>query len=319
MNSHRRQDPSRALLPRGWALAGLALLAALGWPGGLAAQDLEPRRWTHLPVGMNVASLTYAYTDGDLSLDPVLRIEDATVETHTFVAGFVRAFECFGRTGRLDLIAPYQTSEWEGQLDGMPASTRRQGPADPWVRFSVDLLGAPALKGKAYQEYRAARPVHTVAGAAIGLSLPLGEYQEDKLLNLGQNRFTIRPQVGAVHQRGLWAYELTTSASFYTDNDEFLGDMERAQDPAYTLQAHTIRSFPNAWWVSMSGGYSWGGASEIDGVSKDDERGDLLYALSFGLPVTRTQGLKLVYFRSDTQEDVGGDTDSVFVSWSMRF
>lgn len=300
-------------------LARVFLLAALGSQGVVSAQDLEPRRWTHLPVGTSVGSFTYAYTYGDLTLDPVLMIEDARVETHSWVAAFVRAFDCFGRTGRLDLILPYQISEWEGLLAGTPASTEREGLADPWLRLSVDLIGAPALKGKEFQEYRAAHPVHTLVGAAVGVTLPLGEYDEDKLLNLGQNRFTIRPQVGALHMHGPWSYELTTSVSFFTDNDEFFGDTERAQDPLYTTQAHVILSLPSGWWGSVSGGYSWGAESEIDGQPKDDERGDLLYAASFGLPITKTQGLKFVYFRSDTQEAVGGDTSSVFVSWSVRF
>ena len=41
------------------------------------AQELEPRRWTHLPTDSNFAGVGYAFTDGDLSFDPVLKIEDA--------------------------------------------------------------------------------------------------------------------------------------------------------------------------------------------------------------------------------------------------
>jgi len=43
-------------------------------------QDLEPRRWTVMPLGVNVVGAGYAKTRGDIFVDPVLRIEDAEVE-----------------------------------------------------------------------------------------------------------------------------------------------------------------------------------------------------------------------------------------------
>jgi hypothetical protein len=297
----------------------LALLACSAWPGAAFAQDLEPRRWSHLPVGMNVAGLAYAYTDGDLGFDPVLQIEDAKVETHTGMATYARSFDCFGKTGRLDVIVPYQKSRWAGLLAGESASRRRDGFADPWLRLSVNLVGAPALKGKEYLDYRGAHPVNTVVGAAVAVMLPLGDYQKDKLLNLGQNRFIIRPQAGLVHTRGPWSYELTGSVFFFTDNDEFFDGNKREQDPLYALQSHVIYSFPNRWWTSLSAGYGWGGESEINLDRKDDRKGNLVSAIAFGLPIGKNQALKFGYLSTDTQEDVGSDADTFFAAWNVRF
>lgn len=296
-----------------------SLIACLAAPGVVLAQDLEPRRWTHLPIGTNVTGLTYAYTEGKLTLDPVLQIEDATVDSHTLVAAYSHSFDCFSKTGRLDVLVPYQDSTWTGLLAGAPATRQRTGLSDPWLRLSVDLVGAPALKGEEFQRYRAAHPVDTIVGAALAVGLPLGDYQAERLLNLGQNRFTFRPQVGVVHTRGSWSYELTTSVFLFTANDEFFGGTERTQDPLYEAQSHVIHTFPNRWWASAGAGYSRGGASEIDGDSKDDTRSSLLSGLSVGLPVGKTQSLKLVYLRSDTLVDVGSDTDGFFLAWSIRF
>jgi len=300
-------------------LALLALLAALGWQGTASAQDLEPRRWTHLPVGMNVAGLTYVYTDGDLAFDPVLQITNAKVQMNTGVSSYTRALNVFGKSGRLDVIVPYQSAHWEGKLSGDPESVRRRGFSDPWVRFSVDLRGAPALQGKEYQQYRAAHQTNTIVGAALGIMLPLGEYQEDKLLNLGQNRFIFRPQAGVVHSRGPWAYELTGSVFLFTKNDDFFGGNERKQDPLFAFQTHVIRTFKNQWWASASAGYSWGGESEINGESKDDDRSLLLSSVALGFPIGKTQSLKLFYLRGDKQSDTGSDTGNLGVSWSIRF
>ena len=49
-------------------LALLLLCCALQ----VQAQDLEPRRWSHLPVGLNVLGLAGGWTGGDIFLDPVL-------------------------------------------------------------------------------------------------------------------------------------------------------------------------------------------------------------------------------------------------------
>ena len=106
---------------------------------------------------------------------------------------------------------------------------------------------------------------------------------------------------------------------FFTENDEFFGGTTREQDPLYALQSHVIHTFPNRWWASLSAGYNWGGESEIDGDSKDDEQGNLLSAIATGLPIGKRQALKLVYLVNDTQKDVGSDTQSVFLSWNIRF
>ena len=274
----------------------------------VAAQDIEPRRWTHLPVGMNILGLGAAYTDGDIAFDPVLDVENATVEVKTIVASYLRAFDFFGKSARFDVRLPYQDARWEGQLSGEPASVERHGPDDPRLRLSVNFLGAPALRGKAYQSYRATHSVNTVAGAALSVTLPLGEYKKDKLLNLGQNRFVFRPQLGVVHTHGHWSYELTGSVFLYTDNNDFFGDNKREQDPLYALQAHIVYTAPRHWWVSVGAAHDWGGETTINGEKKDDDRRDLLYGISGGLPLGSRTSVKLAYVASRSSEDVGKDT-----------
>ncbi|MGW8311457.1 MAG: transporter, partial [Thiogranum sp.] len=260
---------------------------------------------------MNILGLGAAYTDGNIAFDPVLDVENATVEVKTVVASYLRAFDLLGKSARFDVRLPYQDARWEGQLSGKPAAVERHGPDDPRLRLSVNFIGAPALKGKAYQAYRAAHSVNTVVGAALSVTLPLGEYKKDKLLNLGENRFVFRPQLGFVHTRGHWSYELTGSVFLYTDNDEFFGDNKREQNPLYALQTHIVYTAPQHWWVSVGAAHDWGGESKINGENKDDERRDLLYGLSGGLPIGSRASIKLAYVASRSSEDVGKDTDSV--------
>ncbi len=152
------------------------------------AQALEPRRWTHLPVGANFAGFAYTYADVDIAFDPALQIEDATADIDTYLFSYVRVLDVFGRSGRIDFLVPYSTGRWEGLLEGQPASTEREGFRDPVIRFAVNLLGSPAERGAKFRP----RNDNTIVGLGFEISPPLGEYQNDKLINLGSNRWSFR-------------------------------------------------------------------------------------------------------------------------------
>jgi hypothetical protein len=282
------------------------------------AQDIEPRRWTPLPVGTNVAGVGFVHTDGKIFFDPVLNVEDATYNTKSTIFSFLHAFDLLGKSARFDVRIPHKTTRWKGLLDGVPTSTGRTGVGDPRLRLSVNFLGAPALGPKELQSYRAARPINTVAGAAVAMTLPLGDYQTDKLLNLGQNRFSIRPQLGVVHTRGPWSYELSGSVFFYTDNNEFVGT-KREQDPLLTIQSHLIYASTRSWWTAISAAYDEGGESRVDGVRQNDRRRDLFYGFSAGFALNRSSSLKLAYVGSRTREDLGSDTDNLALALTVRF
>ena len=274
-------------------------------------QDLEPRRWTPLPPGLNVVGAGYVRTEGDVFFNPVLLIEDADVGGHTAAISYVRSFAIAGKLARLDLVVPWQNLKWSGLLDGAPAQAKRVGLADPKIRLSMILAGGPPDPSASS---------NTVVGAAVAVSVPLGEYFEDKLLNLGQNRVIVRPQIGVLHTRGKWSYELTGSTFLYGDNDDFYNGSTLEQDPLYALQAHVIRTFNKpGYWAALSAGYGWNGQSTVDGARADDSRRLFLSALAVGLPIGKSQGVKFAYIRSRTNTNKGSDTDSLAIAWSHRF
>jgi len=293
------------------------VLCAFLMPLGQAlAQDLEPRRWTPLPSGLNVIGVGYVRTQGDVFFDPVLQIEDAEVDGHTVVLSYVHSFLVGKKLARFDMLLPWQNMRWTGLLDGAPATASRVGLADPWVRLSVILAGAPASGGS--QDHSAKS--NTVIGAAIAAQIPLGEYLDDRLLNLGQNRVVIRPQIGVLHTRGKWSYELTGSVFFYGNNDDFFGGSKLEKDPLYAVQAHIIRVFDKpGYWLALSAGYGRGGQATVDGIAKDNSKRLFLSALAFGVPVRKNQGVKFAYIRQRTNTSNDADTDSLAIAWSVLF
>jgi len=282
------------------------------------AQELEPRRWNHLPTNSNIHGAGYAYTDGDLSFDPVLLIDDATVELHTVAMKYIRTFDVLGKSARIDVGGAYQDGTWKGTLDGLPARVERNGWADPVARLAVNLYGAPPLEGKEYADYRAGLETETVVGAAVAVHFPLGQYMDEKLINLGSNRFTIRPQLGVVHNRGKWGFELTASTWIFTDNDDFFGGSKLEQKPLYTLQGHIVYHFMPALWLAGGVAYGIGQEATVDGNDKDDRRENLVVSCSAGYSVTRNFGLKVGYLGTRSFADTGIEFDS-FIAGATFF
>jgi hypothetical protein len=301
----------------GEVLVWLTMWASFAADAG--AQDLEPRRWSHLPTGMNVIGASTIWTDGEIFSDPVARLQDATFERYTLSSSYVRTFEWLGKSSRIDFALPYVAARWEGLLDGDYVSTRRHGFSDPFVRFSMSLYGAPPLKGMKYVQYRASHPVTTTVGAAIAVTLPFGEYYADRLINLGNNRYVVRPQLGVLHQRGPWQFEVTTTVSFYEDNADYFGGARLEQDAMWFLQGHVIRALPRNMWVSVSGGFSYAGESRIDGVALDNDDHTRYLSLSFGMPITNQQSVKITWINADTNVIIGSASDTLVLGWSLNW
>jgi hypothetical protein len=280
------------------------------------AEELEPRRWAHLPIDKKFTGMGYSYTKADISLDPVLKIEEGQVDLHTWVAKYIRTFSIFDKTARIDFLQGYQEGRWKGLLDGVPTTVRRSGWTDTLVRFAINLYGAPPLQGQEYAKHRATTEVETIVGAGLSVQLPTGDYMDDKLINLGTNRFTLRPQIGAVHTRGKWSLEATAIVALFTDNNEFFNGRKLEQDPLYAMNGHLIYTFRPGVWASASAGYDYGGRSTVDGTKKDDRKQDLGWALSCGMPFSRHFGAKIAYVGTRTQEATGVDSDSFIVGLS---
>lgn len=280
------------------------------------AEELEPRRWTHLPINTNFIGGGFAHTDADISFDPVLKIEDGQADLHTWLAKYIRTFTLFDKTARVDLLQGYKEGRWTGLLDGVPTTVRRSGWTDTRLGFSVNLYGAPPLQGKEYAAYRAKLNTETIIGAGMSLQLPTGDYMDDKLINLGTNRYTFRPRLGLLHTRGKWTVEVTGVVEFYTDNTDFFNGKELENDPLYVIHSHLIYTLRPGVWAGLSAGYDYGGRSTVDGVEKNDRKQNVGWAVSLGFPVARNLGFKLAYIGTRTQESTGIDSDTYAVGFS---
>lgn len=294
------------------------LMISLGYSERAGAQDLEPRRWSHLPTGQNIIGVGYVYTEANVFFSPVLKITDGVSQINSLAVSAIHTFDFAGKSARFSLLLPYTSGRWEGNIDDEIQVVKRHGIGDPRLRLSVNLYGAPALSGAEFAEYRTEHTTNTVVGASIAVTVPLGKYCDDCLINIGNNRWSARPQLGVVHTRGPWSFELTASSFIFTNNDSFIDNATLKQKTVYAVQSHIVYNFPTQWWVSLSTGYGTGGRIKIDEFKTKFEVDNWLWAANLGFPFGKKQSVKLTWLSGRTQNLVGRDSDNLILSWSIR-
>lgn len=125
--------------------------------------------------------------------DPSLPVEDVVARLNSSFIGYYRALDFFGRSANFTVTAPYFWGTGEGLLEGEPQSISRSGMADLQFRFSANLLGGQAMNILEFQDFR--KNPRTMLGVSIRIQPPTGQYDSDRLVNLGTNRRSFKPRI----------------------------------------------------------------------------------------------------------------------------
>jgi len=294
-------------------VAALASLTGLGSAPDLSAQDLEPRAFSPVPVSVNFAGLGYGYSFGNILLDPSIPLEDGTGKVHSLVGAYVRTFSFFGMSAKADAIVPAAFGDWEGTLAGQDTSRTANGFGDPSVRLTVNFVGAPALEMPRFMTYRQ----KTVVGASLRVVAPLGQYDNTRLINLGTNRWTFIPRVGASRKLGHWYIEGVGSVWLFTANPDLQGKRLQ-QDPLWTIQGSVSYVFDNGAWIAADGGWGSGGRANVDGVKGSTRQENARFGITAAYPLTRRASLKLAYIGGASTR-LGADFDSFILLYQYRW
>jgi hypothetical protein len=278
------------------------------------AQDLEPRAYSNSPTGLNFLITGYSYATGSVLTDPALPLENVTNDAHVAVVAFVRTLNVLGKSAKFDVVVPFGSLFAEGTLVGSPRERFVTGFGDPLFRFSMNFIGAPALTAAQFKDYRQ----DFILGASLRVVVPLGQYDDTKLVNIGSNRWSFKPEIGCSKALGRWTVEVVPAVNFYTDNGDFFGGKTRAQAPIYSAQANLTYTFAPSCWLGLEGGYFFGGRTTVDGVKNNDQQEGLRFGTTLAFAVTRNHSVKLFAitgFRGNGEHDfdVGG------IAWQYRW
>jgi len=294
-------------------VAHVALLAAFCCARA-HAQSLEPRSYSELPVGMSFLGAGYSYASGSVTFDPAVPLTDAHIHTRTEALAYVHSFGLFGKSAKFDVVAPVVSLSGSAYLDGERKTRDISGLGDPAFRFSINFFGAPALDLKQFRGYRQ----DLIIGASLRVTAPWGQYDETRLVNIGTNRWSYKPEIGVSKALGSWTCDLYGAATFYTENDQFLETRTVQQDPLYSLQAHVVRNFPRGIWVAGDATYYWGARTTVDGRKTDSLQANSRFGLTLALPVNLHNSIKL-YGGTGVSSRTHSNFNDVGVAWQYRW
>ena len=278
------------------------------------AQDLEPRAYTNIPRGLNFVLAGYSYSQGGVVFDPAIPLENADIHIHGAVFAWARSIKVGPMSGKVDVIVPYGWLSGSAEYDGQTVTREISGLADPRIRMSVNFIGAPSLPLSGFKDYKQ----NLVVGASLQVFLPLGQYDPLKLVNLGTNRFTIKPELGVSKTLGHFQVELTGGVAFYTVNDDFYNGKTRSQAPIGSIQGHVNYDFKSGIWAALDGTYYWGGHTTVDGLEGKDLQKNTRLGLTVALPLGIHQSIK-INLSTGVSTRTGSDYDVVGLIWQYRW
>ena len=290
----------------GYALAVVAPIAL--------AQDIEPRAYSNAPVGVNFLIAGWGYTRGGLSFDPALPVTDEKLHTSNAVVAYARVLDLWGMSGKFDVIAPYTWLSGSAVYKGEPVQRVVNGLADPAFRLTINLCGAPAMNLREFAGYEQ----DLIVGTSLRVIPPVGQYDDTRIVNIGLNRWSFKPEVGVSKAVGPWTLELTFAATFFTDNKDFYNGGIRSQDPLYSLQGHAIYAFRSGIWASLDATYFTGGRTTVNGVLGNDLQQNWRLGATLAYPVDRYNSVKL-YASSGVSSRTGNDFDLIGIAWQYRW
>jgi hypothetical protein len=305
------------------ALAALAavLLPAAG-PGPARAQDLSPRAYLVTPVRSTAVTVGNVFNDGELLFDGAVPITDATARLNMPNLTLSRSLRVFSRSANVAATLAYGVGNFEGNVLGAETNVYRSGLFDSVFRFSVNLVGGPAMELSEARKWRQ----KTIVGASLKVVAPTGQYDPTKLINLGANRWAFKPEIGLSRRWGNWILDAYGAVWLFTENPEFFsrnqyfpGVQSQTQDPIYAVETHLSYDFRPRLWVSLDGNFWYGGRTSLDGV---ENPATLQKASRVGVtasfPLTRRQSIK-VGFADGAYVRFGGDYTIASVAWQYAW
>lgn len=294
--------------------AVFALLTCCLWVTEGEAQEITPRLFWPAPKGTTVLVAGYAYSTGEVLLDPSIPIEGAEADVNTGVLAYMQTLGLWGRTSNLLLSLPYSRGTAQGFLGDRPESTDFSDFGDLSVTLNVNLSGAPTMNRAEFLAFRAnPRPL---VGASLKLIAPTGHYDPDRLINVGANRWTARLKLGAVLiLNPSWVLEFSASGWFFGDDPDFING-RKEQDPLFTLESNLIKRIRPGLWASLDVTYYRGGQQSIAGAALNDARKNLKVGGTLVIPFLERHAIKIGYANGVIVR-FGDDFNEVLLSYQV--
>jgi len=290
-----------------WVVATMLAMGALCPPQTLA--QVPARFYWDTLSGANAVPVIVNSMSGNTNpFDPSHTVTPgANFDATLALVGYARTFSLFDRAAMAAVLLPMGRISGEATVAGRTFNQSASGFGDPMLEFKINVLGPPAQKNiPDILRYEPGFSVNLLADLAI----PIGEYDNDQPLNIGQNRWYGRLGVPTILQIGPWVpgqrmtLELLPAVWFFGKNDDYVGQTLET-DPLFQLDAHLTRDLTERFWGSIDGAWYYGGKSSINGVA-GEELNNLGFGLTLGYQINDNLNLTVGYM-STLNDSAPGD------------
>jgi hypothetical protein len=291
--------------PRPWILAGtaVALVANLATP--TLAQVPARFYWKSLS-GAHAVPLIYMTMNGNANpFDPAHTVAPGgRVEATVVPVGYAHTFVLFNHAAMAALLVPMGRLSADVTALGTSFSQDASGFGDPMAEIDVNVIGKKPIKG--IPDLLRYEPGFSV-DVLIDLAFPVGEYNSDQPLNIGQNRWYGRLAAPIVWQLGPWVTGRRTTLEFlpslwlFGTNDDYMGHTMKT-DPMFQLEGHLTRDFAKHLWGSLDGTWVTGAQAKVDDI-EGEELNNLGLGYTLGYVVNDNIQLTFGYMSTVSDKD----------------
>lgn len=244
----------------------LACLAIFGLPMLAQAQGLGPQIWPLTPKGMFIPNAFYLNLDTNTTPGGDLISSEANVNIQVATTPMFYHFGLGNTLARIMVIPNYTWLKGDVRLaDQKYDILEKDGFGDLEVLFAIGLINTPALSMQEFVQYTPKTQVNFMVGATA----PTGKYDENRLVNIGSNRWSFRVSLPVVvplsRNKTLPAnFEFVPSFYVYTDNTDNAFRVKKGQDPKLLIEQHISKYFTPKFWGSLDFNYEYGAKVKVN-------------------------------------------------------
>jgi hypothetical protein len=260
----------------------LAAVALAAFCPMLALAQIPPRFYLKGLAGANAVPVIYQDFSGNSNpFDPSHAVSpEALIDAEVVTVGAAKMLPLFDRTATIALLGTMGRLSAATEAGGETASESARGYGDPMLEFGINVIGPSAIMDIPDMiRYEPKFSLDLIAD----LYFPVGEYDNERALNIGQNRWYGRVGAPIVWQLGAWVpgrrttLEALPSLWLFDDNTDFLGET-LSTDPTFQLETHLTRDLTGSLWASLDATWKTGGETTVG----DGEEGDSVDTLGVG-------------------------------------
>ncbi|SDF22254.1 transporter [Terriglobus roseus] len=285
-------------------------------------QSLSPRAYVVVPVHSNAVTLTYSLNAGNVVFNDSLPVTNSGGRIGSEIFSYFHTFGFLGRSANVTFLLPYEVGHFHGDVNGTQQQLYRSGLGAFAGRVSVNLVGGRAMNIQEFSHWSQ----KTVIGTSLTIQTSTGQYDDARLINVGQHRWSFKPEIGLSRRFGHWVVDGYGAVWFFTPNNDFFtnspgskGPNLQTQNPMGAVEAHLSYDVKPRLWVSIDGNYWHGGATNLNGIETPTTlQANSRIGVTAAIPVSKRQSLKFSY-SNGTYTTFGGDFQNVSVAWQYSW